>query len=158
MLGWPNLKEAGASDSDEYGFLPYILGNDTSDFANNGIQASASKQLMIDAEQSTPEQQEAAKAFVNWLVYSDNGQKMLVEDAAVIPACKNNTYEVLDPLGKDIQAKWQQETPIHPAISHLLTTGAYLELPCRNTLADSVQEMILQQTSTTTGHHRINRI
>ena len=48
---------------------------------------------MIDAEQSTPEQQEAAKAFVNWLVYSDNGQKMLVEDAAVIPACKNNTYE-----------------------------------------------------------------
>ena len=102
---WPNLKEAGASDSDEYGFLPYILGNDTSDFANNGIQASASKQLMIDAEQSTPEQQEAAKAFVNWLVYSDNGQKMLVEDAAVIPACKNNTYEALDPLGKDIQAK-----------------------------------------------------
>ena len=102
---WPNLKEAGASDSDEYGFLPYVLGNDTSDFANNGIQASASKQLMIDAEQSTPEQQEAAKAFVNWLVYSDNGQKMLVEDAAVIPACKNNTYEALDPLGKDIQAK-----------------------------------------------------
>ena len=102
---WPNLKEAGASDSDEYGFIPYVLGNDTSDFANNGIQASAIKQLMIDAEQSTPEQQEAAKAFVNWLVYSDNGQKMLVEDAAVIPACKNNTYEVLDPLGKDIQAK-----------------------------------------------------
>lgn len=75
-----------AGISDEYGFIPYVLGNDTSDFANNGIQASASKQLMIDAEQSTPEQQEAAKAFVNWLVYSDNGQKMLVEDAA------GNTY------------------------------------------------------------------
>lgn len=113
---------------------------------------------MIDAEQSTPEQQEAAKAFVNWLVYSDNGQKMLVEDAAVIPACKNNTYEALDPLGKDIQAKWQQATPIHPALSHRLITGAYLELPCRNTLADSAQEMILQQTSTATGHHRTNRI
>ena len=37
-------------------------------------------------------------------------------------------------------------------------TGAYLELPCRNTLADSAQEMILQQTSTATGHHRTNRI
>lgn len=23
---WPNLKEAGASDSDEYGFIPYVLG------------------------------------------------------------------------------------------------------------------------------------
>lgn len=81
-----------AGISDEYGFIPYVLGNDTSDFANNGIQASAIKQLMIDAEQSTPEQQEAAKAFVNWLVYSDNGQKMLVEDAAVIPACKNKKH------------------------------------------------------------------
>lgn len=102
---WPNIEEAGASADDEYGFLPFVLGNDTSDFANNGIQASATKQLMIDAEQSTEEQQAAAKEFINWLVYSDNGQKMLVETAAIIPACKNNSYEALDPLGKDIQSK-----------------------------------------------------
>lgn len=102
---WPNLAEAGADTGDEYGFLPFILGNDTSDFANNGIEAAATKQLMIDAEQSTEEQQAAAKEFLNWLVYSDNGQRMLVEDAAVIPACSNNTYEALDPLSKDIQTK-----------------------------------------------------
>lgn len=68
-------------------------------------EAGATKQLMIDAEQSTEEQQAAAKEFINWLVYSDNGQKMLVETAAIIPACKNNSYEALDPLGKDIQSK-----------------------------------------------------
>ena len=102
---WPNLAEAGADTGDEYGFLPFVLGNDTSDFANNGIEAAATKQLMIDAEQSTEEQQAAAKEFLNWLVYSDNGQRMLVEDAAVIPACSNNTYEALDPLSKDIQTK-----------------------------------------------------
>ena len=84
----------------------------TSDFANNGIQASASKQLMIDAEQSTPEQQEAAKAFVNWLVYSDNGQKMLVEDAAVIPACKNNTYEA-------IRSAWKRHSGKNGSRQHL---------------------------------------
>lgn len=102
---WPNLEEAGASTDDEYGFLPFVLGNDTSDFANNGIEAAATKQLMIDAQQATEEEQAAAKEFLNWLVYSENGQRMLVEDAAVIPACANNGYEVQDPLGKDIQEK-----------------------------------------------------
>ena len=60
---------------------------------------------MIDAQQATEEEQAAAKEFLNWLVYSENGQRMLVEDAAVIPACANNGYEVQDPLGKDIQEK-----------------------------------------------------
>lgn len=102
---WPNLEEAGASAEDEYGFLPFILGNDTADFANQGIQAAASKQVMIDGEQATDQEVAAAKEFLNWIVYSDNGQKMLVETAAVIPACGNNAYEALDPLGKDIQSK-----------------------------------------------------
>lgn len=102
---WPNIEEAGASTSDEYGFLPYVLGNDTSDLANTKIQASASKAVIIDKTLATDDQIAAAKEFLNWIVYSDNGQKMLVQNACVIPACKNNTYEALDPLGKDIQAK-----------------------------------------------------
>lgn len=102
---WPNIAEADASVEDEFGFLPFILGNDTTDFANNGIQASASKQVMIDKVQATPEQIAAAKEFLNWIVYSESGQKMIVEDAALIPACSNNAFQPLDPLGKDIQAK-----------------------------------------------------
>ncbi len=102
---WPNIADAGASVEDEYGFIPLVLGNDTSDFANNGIQASASKQVMIDSTKATEAEIAAAKEFINWIVYSDNGQKMLVENAAVIPACSNNAYSALDPLGKDIQAR-----------------------------------------------------
>lgn len=105
---WPNLAEAGADESDGYGFLPFFLGNDTSDFANTGIQASASKQVMIDKVQAKPEQQEAAKEFLNWIVYSKTGQKMLVEDCALIPACKNNEVAPIDPLGQDIKAKMAQ--------------------------------------------------
>lgn len=102
---WPNLSEAGASEDDGYGFLPFFLGNDTSDFANTSIQASASKQVMIDRVQAKPEEQAAAKEFLNWIVYSETGQKMLVEDCALIPACKNNEVVPVDPLGKDIKEK-----------------------------------------------------
>ena len=105
---WPNLEEAGASKDDEYGFLPMFLGNDTSDFANNQIQACATKQVMIDAVQATEQEIAAAKEFLNWMVYSETGQKMLVEDVAIIPSCGNNPNEALDPLGKDIQSKMKE--------------------------------------------------
>lgn len=45
---WPNLSEAGAESEDAYGFLPYFLNNDKEDFANSQIQASPSKQVMLD--------------------------------------------------------------------------------------------------------------
>lgn len=102
---WPNLAEAGAQADEDYGFLPWILGNDTTDFANTSMQAAASKQVMIDKKQATAEEQEAAKAFLDWIVNDDEGQRMLVEEAAVIPACKNNAYDPLDPLGNDIKQK-----------------------------------------------------
>ena len=102
---WPNLAEAGASKTDEYGFIPFVFGNDTSDFANNGIQAAATKHVMIDKVQATEKEIAAAKEFLNWIVYAETGQKMLVETVAVIPACKNNMFDPLDPLGLDIKNK-----------------------------------------------------
>lgn len=102
---WPNIAEAGASADDEYGFIPFVLGNDSTLFANTGMQACATKQVMIDNVQASEEQKAAAKEFLNWIVYSTTGQKMMVEDVAVVPACSNNVNEPLDPLGKDIQSK-----------------------------------------------------
>lgn len=105
---WPNLSDSGADAEDGYGFIPWVLGSDASDFANTGIQAAASKQVMIDKKQASPEEQEAAKAFIDWIVNDAEGQRMLVEEAAVIPACKNNAVEPVDPLGKDIKAKMEE--------------------------------------------------
>lgn len=102
---WPNLSDAGAESDDAYGFIPWVLGNDTTDFANNGIQAAASKQVMIDKKQASAEEQAAAKAFLDWIVNDEEGQRMLVEEAALIPACKNNSVDPIDPLGKDIKEK-----------------------------------------------------
>jgi raffinose/stachyose/melibiose transport system substrate-binding protein len=102
---WQDMKNAGADENGNYGFIPFVLGNDTSDFANTSMQASPTKQVMIDKVQATPEQQAAAKEFLSWMVYSATGQNDLVTGCAIIPACKNNTTAPADPLGKDIQAK-----------------------------------------------------
>ncbi len=105
VWAWPNLADAGATVEDEYGFIPFVLGNDTESVANSGIQASPSKQLMVDKVQASAEQQAAAQTFIDWLVFEESGQKGLVLDCAIIPAAKNNPFEPVDPLGKDIVKK-----------------------------------------------------
>lgn len=105
---WPNIVDAGG-EGNEYGFIPYVLGNDTSDFANNQIQASASKQVMIDKEKATEEEVQAAKDFLNYLVYDDEGQKGLVEDCNLIPVASNNAYEPADQLGQSIKKAMNED-------------------------------------------------
>ncbi len=104
---WPNLEEAGAETTDEYGFLPYFLNNDSDDFVNSKIQASPSKQIMLDDIVATDEQKAAAKEFLNWLVYSEIGQQMVVKTCSLIPPFKNNPNEPSDPLSRDIYEKVQ---------------------------------------------------
>lgn len=99
---WPNLAEGGAETDQEFGFLPFFMGNDESDFANNSMQAGATKQVMIDKVQATAAQQQAAKDFLNWLVYNENGQRLLTEACAIIPSSTNNPFQPADPLGRSI--------------------------------------------------------
>ena len=99
---WPNLEEAGAETGDEYGFLPYFMNDDPDDFANQKIQASPSKQVMLDGQVATEKEQVAAKEFLNWIVYSEIGQQMLVKTCSIIPPFQNNPYEPEDPLSKNI--------------------------------------------------------
>lgn len=105
---WPNLEEAGAKSTDEYGFLPYFLNNDEDDFANQMIQGSPSKQIMLDGQMASEKQKEAAKEFLNWIVYSEIGQQMLVKTCSLIPPFKNNPYEPEDPLSRDIYRHVQE--------------------------------------------------
>ena len=104
---WPNLEEAGAESEDEYGFLPYFMNNYPDDFVNSKIQASPSKQVMMDSIVATEKEQAAAKEFLNWIVYSEIGQQMLVKTCNVIPPFINNPYEPADPLSRDIYERVQ---------------------------------------------------
>ena len=102
---WPNLSEAGAKNDDEYGLLPYFMNDDSADFVNSKIQASPSKQVMLDAKVATEKEQAAGKEFMNWIVYSEIGQQMLVKTCSIIPPFRNNPYEPADPLSRDIYEK-----------------------------------------------------
>lgn len=104
---WPNLAEAGAENEDEYGFLPYFMNDDADDFANQQIQGSPSKQVMLDGQIASEKEQAAAKEFLNWIVYCEIGQQMLVKTCNVIPPFINNPYEPTDPLSRDIYEKVQ---------------------------------------------------
>ncbi|MGN0299302.1 MAG: extracellular solute-binding protein [Lachnospiraceae bacterium] len=105
---WPNLEEAGAKEDDEYGFLPYFMNNDESDFVNYMIQGSPSKQIMMDGAMASENEKAAAKEFLNWIVFSEIGQQMLVKTCSVIPPFRNNPYLPSDPLSRDISEKVQE--------------------------------------------------
>ena len=107
---WPNMEEADAEKDDEYGFLPYFMNNDPDDFVNCQIQASPSKQVMLDGVVATEKEQAAAKEFLNWIVYSEIGQQMLVKTCNIIPPFQNNPYEPADPLSRDIYNRVHEGT------------------------------------------------
>ena len=146
---WPNLSEAGAENDDEYGFLPYFINNDKNDFVNCQIQASPSKQVMLDAQVATEQEQAAAKEFLNWIVYSEIGQQMLVKTCNVIPPFTNNPYEPADPLSRDIYEKVHEGKAFNAAEivpnDHWSVLGAAMQKYLvgrsdRDELIESIQE------------------
>lgn len=128
---WPNLSEAGAKEDDEYGFLPYFLNNDKNDFANQMIQASPSKQVMLDGQVATEKEQAAGKEFLNWIVFSEIGQQMLVKTCNVIPPFKNNPFEPADPLSRDIYTKVHEQKAFNASVivpnDHWAVLGAAMQ-------------------------------
>ena len=146
---WPNLEEAGAETTDAYGFLPYFMNNDPDDFVNSKIQASPSKQIMMDNIVATDNQKAAAKEFLNWLVYSEIGQQMVVKTCSLIPPFKNNPNEPSDPLSCDIYEKVQNGEAFNASAivpnDHWSVLGAAMQKYLagrsdREELMDSIQE------------------
>jgi raffinose/stachyose/melibiose transport system substrate-binding protein len=99
---WPQIKSFDTAN-EAYGFMPVPVSNNAADYGNAGIPVGVTKFVAIDKEQNSAEQQAAAKKFLEWLVYSNNGQDTLVNKANIIPAFNNITLEPADPLGKSIK-------------------------------------------------------
>lgn len=128
---WPNLSETGAENEDAYGFLPYFMNNDPDDFVNRKIQASPSKQVMLDGQMASDKEQAAAREFLNWIVYSEIGQQMLVKTCSIIPPFQNNPYEPGDPLSRDIYAKVHEDAAFNASAivpnDHWAVLGAAMQ-------------------------------
>ena len=88
--------------SENMGMMP--VPQNTEDGTNEKLVGGGSKYFFIDSSENTyEEQQQAAKDFLNWLVYDEAGQSFIAEDCALVPAFSNNTMEVADPLGKSVK-------------------------------------------------------
>jgi len=98
---WPEITKTSANA--DLGFIPLPISDNAADYGNSQIAAGVTKFAFVDKSQNNADQQKAAKDFLNWLVYDDAGQKLMVEKAAIVPAFKNITLEPADPLGKSLK-------------------------------------------------------
>lgn len=88
--------------TENMGMMP--VPQNTDDGSNEKLVGGGSKYFMIDSsENTTDEQRQAALDFLEWLADSEEGQKFITEDCALVPAFSNNENEVADPLGKSVK-------------------------------------------------------
>ncbi len=90
-----------SNGNNDFGFIPVPISNNDSDYGNNEIALGGTKYFIIDKNNS-PEQQAAAKDFLNYLVYNEKGHKFLVDDCGIIPGFNNLDIPNTDPLVNDI--------------------------------------------------------
>lgn len=88
--------------TENMGMMP--ITQNTDDGTNEKLVGGGSKYFMIDSsDTTTDEQRQAALDFLEWLADSEEGQKFITEDCALVPAFSNNENEVADPLGKSVK-------------------------------------------------------
>ena len=89
--------------TENMGMMP--VPNDSGDGTNEKLVGGGSKYFFIDSSDNTsPEQVQAAKDFLNWLVFDEEGQDFLVNQCALVPAYSNIDLPVADPLGASVKA------------------------------------------------------
>ncbi len=98
---WPQIADFDTTGG-QFGFLPVPISNDPADLGNTQVPVGVTKYFILDGEQNSPAQQQAAKDFLNWLVYDPEGQKRVVLDANIIPAFSNITVAPADPLSASL--------------------------------------------------------
>ena len=89
--------------TENMGMMP--VPNNSGDGSNEMLVGGGSKYFFIDSSSSTSDaQRQAAKDFLNWLVYDEAGQSLVVNDCALVPAYSNIALPVGDPLGASVKA------------------------------------------------------
>ncbi len=112
-----------ALEGQGFGFIPVPNDNDPNNRLNGKLIAGPTQIFMINKE-ATPAQQEAAKKYLNWIVFSDAGQNYLVTESQVISPFKNNSKTVDNPLGGAI-AEAILTDRVLPFSTNYITPGDY---------------------------------
>ena len=104
MGDWAYPTLAATNPDVTYGFLPVPLSDDPNDFGNYHLSVDVPQFWLVDDRYSTPEQQEAAQAFLTWMVTSDEGHHYFVNVMNLIPIFEGMDYMPEDPLSAGIAA------------------------------------------------------
>ncbi|MGM9660906.1 MAG: ABC transporter substrate-binding protein [Faecousia sp.] len=89
--------------TENMGMMP--VPNNSGDGTNEKLVGGGSKYFFIDSSDNTSDaQRQAAKDFLNWLVYDEAGQSFVVNDCALVPAYSNIDLPVADPLGASVKS------------------------------------------------------
>jgi len=97
---WAMIKEYDYTEN--IGMMP--IPQNTSDDSNTKLVGGGSKFFYIDnSENTTDEERQAAKDFLNWLVYEEAGNKFITETCALVPPFSNIEAAGLDPLGVSVK-------------------------------------------------------
>ncbi len=89
--------------TENLGMMP--VPNNSGDGSNEMLVGGGSKYFFIDSsDKTTDAQRQAAKDFLNWLVFDEAGQDFVVNTCALVPAYSNITLAVSDPLGASVKS------------------------------------------------------
>ncbi|MBQ0059697.1 MAG: carbohydrate ABC transporter substrate-binding protein [Lachnospiraceae bacterium] len=89
--------------SENMGMMP--VPQNMNDGTNEMLVGGGSKYMFIDSSDNTSEEQvQAAKDFLNWLVFDEEGNSFLTEDCSLVPAFNNIDASALDPLSSSLKA------------------------------------------------------
>ncbi|WP_124066212.1 ABC transporter substrate-binding protein [Clostridium sp. E02] len=94
---------SGFADGDaEFGMMP-VVQNTKDDEFNTLVNAVGSKQIMID-KSASPEQIQAAKDFLNWLVYDETAQDIIANQVMAVPCFNTFNASNENKLGQALKA------------------------------------------------------
>ena len=90
---WPNLEPFAQADQ-EYSIMhmPVDAG------AQGKLLAQATKYIVVDKAFATEEAQQAAKMFLNWLIYTPEGQDAMINGCGMVTAFTNITLPPSNPF------------------------------------------------------------
>lgn len=111
---WSQIKEFDW-EGQELGMMPVPQNFD--DDANTCLVGGPSKMLFIESTASA-EAQQAAKDFLTWLFTTEEGNKWMTEDFALVPAFSNISADALDPLSLSVK-EYSDAGKLIPSYSYM---------------------------------------
>jgi raffinose/stachyose/melibiose transport system substrate-binding protein len=129
-----------ALEGSNFGFMPVPVDNNPDNELNNKIAAGPTQVFVIN-KKASKEQQDAAKKFLDWLVYDEAGQDFVVNESQIISAFKNNSNKVTNPLGIAIGNAIEQGKTV-PFSTNYINASEW-----STTVGPEVQKYIAKETT-----------